>query len=156
MSRPSWDKYYMGLADASSTRATCDRGRSGAALVVDNRQIYTGYVGAAKGLGHCDDVGHLIREVKYEDGTVKQHCCRTVHAEINAILAAAYQVTRGGTIYCRMEPCPYCAMVIINAGIRRVVAECRYQGAELSRVWLAQAGVQLEVLCDFEPEYSRK
>lgn len=154
--RPSWDDYYMHMAQATGVRATCDRGRSGAILAVDNRQIFSGYVGAAKGLEHCDEVGHLIRTVQYEDGSVKSHCCRTVHAEVNAILAAAYQVTQGGVMYCRMEPCPMCAQVIINAGIRKVVAEYRYQGAELSRMWLRRAGVQLVVLRDQEPDYSRK
>ena len=27
--RPSWDEYFMEIADTVSKRATCDRGRSG-------------------------------------------------------------------------------------------------------------------------------
>lgn len=151
--RPSWDEYHMGFADAAAARATCDRGRSGAALVVANRQVFTGYVGAAKGLDHCDCVGHMMHTVKYADGSVREHCVRTVHAEVNAILAAAHTIVQGSILYCKMEPCPYCAMIAINAGVKRIVAQYRYHGAALSREWLAKAGVKLEVLHDVEAEY---
>jgi len=67
MSRPGLDEYFMGFARQAAARATCDRGRSGAVIVVDGQVVSTGYVGAAKGLPHCDDVGHLIREVTYLD-----------------------------------------------------------------------------------------
>ena len=33
--RPSWDEYFMDLANAASKRATCDRGRSGCVIVKD-------------------------------------------------------------------------------------------------------------------------
>ena len=33
--RPTWDEYFMGLADAAAKRATCDRGRAGCVIVRD-------------------------------------------------------------------------------------------------------------------------
>ncbi|MDD2577398.1 MAG: hypothetical protein PHV76_07840, partial [Bacteroidales bacterium] len=33
--RPSWDEYFMELANAAAKRATCDRGRSGCVIVKD-------------------------------------------------------------------------------------------------------------------------
>src|SRR3989344_2355826 len=89
--RPSWDEYFMQIAEAVGKRATCDRGRSGAIIVKDKHILATGYVGSPKGLPHCDDVGHLIKEVKHENGDITKHCLRTSHAEMNAICQAAKQ-----------------------------------------------------------------
>ena len=54
----------------------------------------------------------------------------------------------GGTLYCTMEPCRTCAMLIINCGIVRVVAKHRYHAAEASRGMFAAAGVELAVVRD--------
>jgi deoxycytidylate deaminase len=53
--RPSWDEYFMELANTASKRATCDRGRSGCVIVKDRQLLVTGYVGSPSGLPHCDD-----------------------------------------------------------------------------------------------------
>lgn len=121
--RPSWDEYFMEIADTVSKRATCDRGRSGCVIVRDRQILVTGYVGSPKGLPHCDDVGHQLKRTVHEDGTVTQHCVRTVHAEQNAICQAAYYGIRlaGATIYVTISPCLTCAKLIINAGIKEVV-----------------------------------
>ena len=66
--RPSWDEYFMQLANTVSTRATCDRGRSGCVIVKDKQLLVTGYVGSPSGLPHCDEVGHLFRQVIDTDG----------------------------------------------------------------------------------------
>ena len=87
--RPTWDEYFMGLADAAAKRATCDRGRAGCVIVRDRQVLVTGYVGSPQGLPHCDDVGHLFKKIINEDGSQSTHCVRTVHAEQNAICQAA-------------------------------------------------------------------
>lgn len=48
--RPSWDDYFLNLADTVSERATCNRGRSGCVIVKDKQILVTGYVGSPKGL----------------------------------------------------------------------------------------------------------
>jgi dCMP deaminase len=156
MTRLTKDEYMMEIARAAAKRATCDRGRSGAVIANEGRVVSTGYVGAASGLCHCDEVGHLIRKVTYEDGSVHEHCVRTAHAEGNAIVQAARLIVAGGTIYCKMEPCLRCCVDIINAGITRVVAEYRYHGAALTREWFKQAGVELIVLNDEEASYESR
>ncbi|MCF8369578.1 MAG: cytidine/deoxycytidylate deaminase family protein [Bacteroidales bacterium] len=143
--RPPWDEYFMDLAHSVSKRATCDRGRSGCVIVRDKQILVTGYVGSPRGLSHCDDVGHFFKKVIHEDGSVTQHCVRTVHAEQNAITQAA---RRGigldkATLYCRMTPCRTCAMLIINCGIERVVCEKKYHAANESEEMFKEAGVQL-------------
>lgn len=148
--RPSWDEYFMELANTASQRATCDRGRSGCVIVRDKQVLVTGYVGSPKGLPHCDDVGHLFKKLIHEDGATTQHCVRTVHAEQNAICQAARRGISldGGTLYCRMTPCRVCAMLIINCGIERVVCERKYHSAAESEAMFRQAGVKLEYFHD--------
>ena len=143
--RPSWDDYFLNLADTVSERATCDRGRSGCVIVKDRQILVTGYVGSPKGLPHCDDVGHLFRKVIHEDGNITQHCVRTVHAEQNAICQAARRgiALDGSTLYCRMTPCRTCAMLIINCGIVRVVCERRYHDGAESEEMFKQVGIEL-------------
>lgn len=148
--RPSWDEYFMEIMGTVARRATCDRGRSGCVIVKDKQILCTGYVGSPPGLDHCDDVGHMFKKVLLEDGSVKEHCVRTIHAEQNAICQAARHGVGldGATLYCRMEPCRVCAMLIISVGIKRVVAERRYHAAQETRDMFAKVGIQLDVIHD--------
>ena len=155
--RPSWDEYFLSLTEHVGSRATCDRGRSGCVIVRDHRVLATGYVGSPSGLPHCDEVGHLFRQVTDEDGTVRTHCVRTVHAEQNAICQAArYGIElQGATLYCRMEPCRVCAMLLLSVGISRVVCRRRYHAASDTRAMFRDAGVELVVIEDATEEYPR-
>ncbi|MGI6718060.1 MAG: deoxycytidylate deaminase [Bacteroidales bacterium] len=144
--RPTWDEYFIEIANIVAKRATCDRGRSGCVITKNNRILVTGYVGAPSGLPHCDDVGHLMKATLHENGMETNHCVRTIHAEQNAICQAARigVSLEGSTLYCRMTPCRTCAMLIINCGIVRVVCEQRYHCAEESEEMFKQAGVELK------------
>ena len=156
--RPSWDEYFMEVARAISKRATCDRGRSGCVIARDNQILATGYVGAPAGLPHCDEAGHQMKKLVHEDGSATQHCVRTVHAEQNAICQAAKRGVgiAGATVYCRMTPCRTCAMMIINCGVRRVVAERRYHDGAESEAMFAAAGLALEYVTDELQVYDRQ
>lgn len=153
--RPSWDDYFLELANAASNRATCDRGKSGCVIVRDKQVLATGYVGSPAGLPHCDDVGHLMKKVIQENGEISEHCLRTVHAEQNAICQAAKRgiSIEGATIYTRMTPCRTCAMLLINCGIQRVVCERKYQLAEESEQLFVEAGIKLVYKYDRQQEY---
>lgn len=144
--RPTWDEYFMEVANTIAKRATCDRGRSGCVIARNKQILVTGYVGSPIGLPHCDDEGHLLKSVTHEDGKVTQHCVRTVHAEQNAICQAARLgiALEGATLYCRMTPCRTCAMLIINCGIKRVVCEYRYHASIESEQMFTEAGIQLD------------
>lgn len=146
--RPSWDEYFMNLAELVGTRGTCDRGRSGCVVTKNNRILTTGYVGSPMGIAHCDDVGHELHTVITEDGVKSQHCIRTTHNEQNAIAnAARFGVALdGSTIYCHMTPCYACAKMIINAGIRRVVCNKDYHKGDRSREVFKESGVEYVLL----------
>lgn len=153
--RPSWDDYFMDVANAISKRATCDRGRSGCVIARDKQLLVSGYVGSPTGFPHCDDVGHQIEKLTHENGEVSEHCMRTVHAEQNAICQAAKTgiSIEGATIYTRMTPCRTCAMLIINCGIKRVVSERRYHRGDESEKMFAEAGIELEYKYDEVQQY---
>ncbi len=148
--RPSWDEYFIQIANTVAQRATCDRGRSGCVIARDKQLLVTGYVGSPNGLPHCDDVGHQMRKIIHEDGSITNHCVRTVHAEQNAICQAAKLgiSLQGSTLYCRMTPCRTCAMLIINCGIKRVVCEKKYNDGAESEAMFKQAGVELVFIHD--------
>lgn len=143
--RPSWDEYFMEVVQAIAKRATCDRGRCGAVIAKDKQLLCSGYVGSPVGLPHCDDVGHQMRQVIHEDGSITSHCVRTVHAEQNAICQAAKRgiSIEGATVYTKMTPCRTCAMLIINSGIKRVFCERKYHTGEESEEMFRKAGVEV-------------
>lgn len=146
--RPSWDEYFIQMADMVGARGTCDRGYAGAVITKNKRIISTGHAGSPVGLPHCDDVGHEMHTVTGEDGAVSRHCIRTAHAEQNAISNAARVgvATEGATIYCKMVPCYICAKMIINAGIIRIVALRDYHTTKRSKEIFKEAGVELIII----------
>lgn len=154
--RYTWDEYFMAICDTVGERGTCDRGRSGAVIVKDKRIVSTGYVGSPVGLPHCDEVGHEFKDTIHEDGHISKHCVRTTHAEQNAICQAARFGTAidGGTLYCKMTPCYTCAKMIINAGIKRVVAQKDYHAGEDTKRVFGEAGIQFDIQDDTLEEYA--
>lgn len=157
MSRPSWDEYFIGIVHAVAERATCDRGKTGVVIVKDKRILATGYVGSPAGLPHCDEAGHKIKKVTHEDGSESQHCLRTNHAEINAICQAARTgiPIDGATLYCKLAPCYNCAKALINAGIKRVVAEKRYHQDQEAVEMFAKVGIQFEAINEEVEKYEK-
>ena len=136
-SRPDKDSYYIGIAHAVAKRSTCLRLQVGAVCVRDDQILSTGYNGAPRGLPHC---------TSETCGTHIEHCKATVHAELNALLSAAYHgvSTKGATLYCTHLPCEDCIRAIINAGIVRVVFDTHYgSGKELAL--LSKGGIRWQV-----------
>jgi dCMP deaminase len=122
-SRPGFDDYFMGIALAVRRRADCRGSRVGAVIVVDRRIVSTGYNGTAEGMANCTDGGcdRCANREKYPKGT-GYDLCICVHAEQNAVLAAArFGIpVAGGTVYTTLQPCFGCLKEMIQAKIRRV------------------------------------
>lgn len=135
--RDTWDVYFMKIALQASTRSTCDRLHVGAVIVKDKTVLSTGYNGSVRGLDHCDDVGHLMR-----DG----HCIATVHAEVNAIVQAARNGVQvvGSSIYVSHLPCWSCFKVIANCGIERIFYGEDYRTDELVIESAKKIGINVE------------
>ena len=146
--RPSWDEYFLQMAELVGSRGTCDRGYAGTVIVKDKRLLAAGYVGSPVGLPHCDDVGHEMHTVTNEDGSISRHCIRTAHSETNAIAnAARFGVAiNGATMYSKMVACYACAKIIVNAGIKRFVALQDYHASANTKKIFKKAGVELEII----------
>ena len=144
-SRPSWDEYFMTLANQVSTRTTCTRRAVGAVIVKDNRILTTGYNGVPSGMEHCGIVGCLREKLGVPSGQ-RQEICRGLHAEQNAIIQAARSGIdiSGAKIYINTQPCVTCAKMLINAGITEIIYENPYPD-ELSLGMLDEAGVPYRV-----------
>lgn len=136
--RPSWDEYFLKLAMLASERSTCPRMHCGCVLVKDKFVLATGYNGSLPGQTHCDDVGCLI---------VDNHCVRTIHAEINALIQAARHGVNvvGATAYITNMPCTTCAKALIAAGIKRVVVFSDYHDT-LATKFFKESKVELQKL----------
>lgn len=145
LDRPSWDEYFMQMADFAAKRTTCLRRAVGAVIVKDRRILATGYNGAPQGLTHCAELGCLRQELNVPSGQ-RHELCRALHAEQNAIITAArYGVNiDGATIYVNTQPCVVCAKMLINAGISEIVYKNPYPD-ELSMSMLEESGIKLRV-----------
>jgi len=142
MSRPSWDEYFMKIAELVASRSTCLRRRVGAIIVKDKRILTTGYNGVPRGLAHCEKVGCLREQMGIPSGK-NQELCRGLHAEQNAIIQAALHgiSIQHSILYCTEQPCVTCAKMIINAGIVKILYKNIYPD-ELARKLLKEAGIE--------------
>ena len=132
--RMSKENYYLDIATAVLERSTCLRRKYGAIIVRNDEIISTGYNGAPRGRKNCSDLGRCTREELQIPSGQRYELCRSVHAEANAIISAARQDMIGATLYLAgrdaksnellhdTTSCSMCRRMIINAGIRKVVA----------------------------------
>jgi dCMP deaminase len=143
--RPSWDEYFMKIAELAATRSTCLRRQVGAVIVKDKKILATGYNGAPSGLRHCLDIGCLRDKLGIPSGE-RHELCRATHAEQNAIVQAAlFGVSiKDSTLYSTTHPCILCTKLIINAGIRKITIKDGYPD-KMSREMLEEAGVEIQV-----------
>ncbi len=142
--RPTWDEYFMQIAELVSSRSTCLRRQVGAILVKDRRIIATGYNGAPTRVSHCAEVGCLRQQLAIPSGE-RHEICRGIHAEQNGIIQAALHgvSTQGAVLYCTPQPCVQCAKMLINAGVERIVFRGGYPDP-LARELLCEAGIVVE------------
>src|SRR5688572_13235316 len=137
--RPSRDEVLLAIAALIAKRGTCSRAMVGCVIARDGRILVSGYNGAPAGMPHCgDDPRHEKRE------DYSEMCRDSGHAEGNAIAYAARHgiSLEGGTLYTTHTPCLYCAQLIINAGITRVLALGWYRDDSGHRL-LKEAGVEI-------------
>jgi dCMP deaminase len=152
------DLYFIDIVKMVGSRGTCNRGKSGCVIVRDKQIISTGYVGAPKGLKHCDQIGHELEKSYNKKGEYKEHCVRTTHAEQNAIVQAAKNgmIIRGSDLYCTMVPCYNCAKMIINVGIKRVIADYNYHDAARTKKIFKEAKVKLKLIHKIVKKYENE
>ena len=147
LKRPSWDEYFMEMAELTAKRSTCLRRQVGAVIVKDRHVVASGYNGAPTGLAHCDELGGCLRQQLNVPSGQRHELCRALHAEQNAIIQAATlgQSVEGATIYVTNQPCVICAKMLINAGIEKIIVKEGYPD-ELAVEILEEAGIKIVML----------
>jgi len=142
--RPTWDEYFMGIAELTAKRSTCLRRNVGAVIVQDRHIVATGYNGAPRGIDHCAQRGGCLREELGIPSGERHELCRALHAEQNAIIQAATfgHSIEGGIIYITHAPCVICSKMIINAGIKKIIVGAEYPDAFSVEI-LEEAGLKI-------------
>ena len=137
-----WNQRFLSLAEHIAQWSKDPITQVGAVIVDPCRRIVsTGYNGLPQGVDDTDNRLHT-REIKYE---------MIVHGEINAILFAKQDLL-GSTLYTwPFMPCSRCASIVIQSGIKTVVAPLndspRWKDSfQLSQTMFAEAGVRLLLL----------
>ena len=137
MKRIDKENYYLDIAETVLERSTCLRRCYGAIIVKNDEIVSTGYNGAPRGRKNCMDLGYCTREAMNVPSGERYELCRSVHAEMNAIISAARRDTLGATLYLAgreaksgellhdATSCSMCRRLIINAGIDTVVTRNR-------------------------------
>lgn len=131
------DNYYMKIAESVAMRSNCLSAIYGCIIVKDDQIISTGYVGAPRKTKDCLDLDFCIRRKKNIKSGTGYEMCRSVHAEMNAIINAARagvsllggdmflftakRVANDKVMSVKAYPCLLCKKMIINAGIRRFI-----------------------------------
>lgn len=132
--RPDKTNYYLDIAQAVAERGTCLRRNYGSIIVKNDEIISTGYTGAPRGRQNCIDLGVCMREKLDIPRGERYEMCRSVHSEANAIISASRDKMLGATLYLvgvdaktkdfveRPSSCAMCKRMVINAGIKEVIA----------------------------------
>lgn len=142
MFRNKWDLRFIELAKHISLWSK-DPSTCVGAVIVDkkNRVISLGYNGFPRGVKDTPERLNN-REVKYS---------MVVHAEINALLFTT-QPLDGATLYLfPFLSCSKCTAIIINSGIKRVIAPLNFnprweKSIELSQALYHEAQVQVVLI----------
>lgn len=144
--RPSWDMYFMKIADDVSTRSTCLRRQVGAVIVKDKRLLTTGYNGAPTGISHCTEQ-NCLRTINKVPSGERHELCRGLHAEQNAIIQAAYYGVsiKGAKIYITTQPCSICTKMLINSGIESFIYRSPYNDP-LALSMIKEAGIECKIV----------
>lgn len=142
--RPSWDEYFLRMAQFVSRRSTCLRRQVGAVAVRNKRILATGYNGSPSGLSHCIDIGCLRDKLKIPSGQ-RQELCRGLHAEHNVIIQAGIHSIdlKEAVLYVTNQPCVTCSKMLIGIGVKEIVILEGYPD-KLARRMLKEAGVKVK------------
>ncbi len=140
--RPTWDRYFMNIAQQVAGRSNCIKRKVAALIVKDGRIISTGYNGTPRHTKNCFEGGCPRCNAFGPSGQNLSECFCS-HGEENAIVQAAYHgiAIKGSTLYTTFSPCLLCTKMIINAGVVEVVFNEDYPLGGTARDLLKEAGI---------------
>ena len=122
MKRPTWDEYYMNIAEAVSLRGECRRRQIGAIIVKDHAIVGEGYNGAPPGEKSCLEGACPRAESETPpNSNYAESGCHVIHAETNALFRTSWADMNESTMYVTAEPCKDCWPKIRATGISLVI-----------------------------------
>lgn len=122
---------WMAIASEFANReCKCVSRKVGAVIVKDNHIVSTGYNGTPSGHLNCCDVnqrlivngivGNFISK-EAADAHHQWSLKNELHAEWNAIMSTSPEARTGATLYCTLQPCITCSMLLCSSGISTVI-----------------------------------
>jgi dCMP deaminase len=133
INRRNKENYYLDIAENVLIRGTCLRRNFGAIIVNSDQIVSSGYTGAPRQRKNCTECEICVREKFNIPRGERYELCRSVHAEVNAIIFASRKEMLDGTLYLvgkemknaeyvqNTFPCAMCKRIIINAGLKFVI-----------------------------------
>lgn len=136
--RPKKLQVHLDVAKRWAQESHARRLKVGAILVLDDREIMSGYNGMPSGMDNeCEIKNPVVGEYQTKP--------EVVHAEMNVIAFAAAKglATEGSTLITTHSPCFECAKLIKQSKIKAVYYETEYRLTD-SIEFLKKAGVEVE------------
>lgn len=161
------DRYFMRIVLETAKLSTCIRGceldedgkavrdpetgefvgqtrRFGCVFAVGTQVVASGFNHEYPGSESCSEVGCMRTKLGIESGHELEKC-RAIHAEPDAIIAAANRgiSLEGSTMYVNAEPCLWCARDIASLGIEALVVLDGGYSSDEGLNTVRQAGIQI-------------
>ena len=129
-----YDNTYLDIADAVARLSYDEKVRVGSIIVRRGQILSQGWNGTPSGMSNNtrDASGYTL-------GTV-------IHSEANALMKLAKNGggSDGATIYCTHSPCMDCALLLLQAGVTRIVYREEY--CEDALEFLIERGLAVECI----------
>lgn len=155
---------WLKIADVVAEESKCISQHVGAVIVNNDRIVSTGYNGTPMNQPNCCDVNeHLVHSGKFQhwvsdEAKVEHHdwsMLHEIHAEMNAILYSTPTDRLGATLYCTLQPCYTCSLLIAGSGITRVIYERNYPRTPPEAEKVLRAA-NVEIYCIYDNDLPAK
>lgn len=136
MTKPSWNEYFIKVAEAVASRSQDPKHQVGAVVVSEDKRILgTGYNGYVSGFDES--------KIDWQDrDTVRAHI---IHAEMNAILYSKTNLNNA-TLYVTLSPCKECIKLVAAAKITKIVYKEPFRDIEFVFKFCRDNGIDLQQL----------
>lgn len=131
--KPSWDEYFLRIADVVSIRSPDPIYKVGAVVVSsDNRIIGTGYNGFIPGFNEA--------MIDWNDrNSIRPYI---IHAEMNAIIYSKKSLD-WCKLYVTLSPCDQCIKLIAASGIKTIIYRDVYKDLNFVRSFCINNNIRL-------------
>ena len=128
----AYDQTYLSVAESFAALSYDDKYQVGAVVVRDGHLLAQGWNGMVAG---------MCNHTRDHEGNTRPE---VVHAEANAIakLAKNGGGSQGATIYTTHSPCYTCSLLLLQAGIERVVYRDVYEPKAIE--FLKERGIKVD------------